>query len=85
MADLIRIKSGAVSEKRPEMPKLSESELGYRTDTKELYIGTDSENVRLCGENDVAMVRELQSTINSLSEIIEGIITRLEALEKPSE
>ena len=84
MADLIKIRSGALGN-RSTMPKLNEDELGYCTDTKELYIGTDSENVRLCGENDVAMIRELQATIISLSETTRAIIARLDALEKPSE
>ena len=85
MADLIRIKSGAVSKERPEMPKLNESELGYRTDTEELYIGSDGENVRLCGKGDLAMIQELRATITSLSGIIEDITARLETLEMPSE
>ena len=84
MDDLIKIRSGALGN-RSTMPKLNEDELGYCTDTKELYIGTDSENVRLCGENDVAMIRELQATIISLSETTRAIIARLDALEKPSE
>ena len=79
MADLVRIKTGALGS-RAEMPKLqydSEkgSELGFRTDEEALYIGTQNGNVRLCGSKDMA-------EINSA---IQNIIARLEALETPSE
>ena len=84
MADLIKIRSGALGN-RSTMPKLNEDELGYCTDTKELYIGTDSENVRLCGVNDLAIIQNLQATISSLSKAIEDITARLGKLEKPSE
>lgn len=74
MADLITIKSGALGD-RNTMPKLSVDELGYRTDEKALYIGTESGNERLCGVND----------IKELNNRIEEIITRLEALEPKEE
>ena len=84
MADKIKIKSGALGN-RSTMPKLDEGELAYRTDTKELYIGTDEVNVRLCGADDLTMIKELQSTLLSLSNTIENITARLESLERPNE
>ena len=74
MADLITIKSGAMGD-RNTMPKLAVDELGYRTDEKALYIGTESGNVRLCGVNDVS----------DLNNRMDDIITRLEALEPKEE
>lgn len=74
MADSIMIKSGALGE-REEMPVLKVDELGYRTDEKALYIGTTGGNVRLCGKDDIGKINAL----------IDGIITRLESLEQPSE
>lgn len=74
MADLITIKSGAMGG-RSSMPKLAVDELGYLTDEKALYIGTESGNVRLCGVND----------ISELNTRLDDIITRLEALESKEE
>ncbi len=59
MSDLIKIKSGSL-EKRTKMPNLSECELGYIKDKKELHIGTPDGNVRLCGESDVARIKALE-------------------------
>lgn len=83
MNDLILIKSGSLNG-RNAMPNLNYSstesnagsELGYRTDTKELYVGTKDGNVRLCGagdlaeakaytDNKIAGVNGLISTINT--------------------
>ena len=69
MADLIKIKGGSGN-----IPTLQDKELAYKKDDKELYIGTPSGNVRLCGADDISELRQL----------IEGITARLEALE-PSE
>lgn len=74
MGDLILVKSGALGD-RSVMPALQTDELGYRTDKKELYIGTESGNVRLCGADDVT----------ELLAKIENITVRLDVLEKPSE
>lgn len=74
MADSIMIKSGALGE-REEMPELKVNELGYRTDEDALYIGTKGGNVRLCGKDDIERINAL----------MDGIITRLESLEQPSE
>ena len=64
MADLIKIKCGALGE-RDTMPKLNEGELGFRTDEKALYIGTSNGNVRLCGVDDIpnitARLEELEN------------------------
>lgn len=70
MADLIKIKSGSGN-----VPTLQDKELAYRKDEKALYIGTSGGNLRLCGANDISELRQL----------IDDIITRLEALEEPSE
>ena len=64
MADLITIKSGALGD-RGTMPKLNKDELGYRTDEKALYIGTDGENERLCGVGDIARLEALISDITA--------------------
>lgn len=62
MADLITIKSGAIGD-RETMPNLNVDELGYRTDTKELYIGTEAGNERLCGVNDAKRIKNLEAKI----------------------
>lgn len=88
MTDLITIKSGALGD-REAMPKLSESELGYITDKKELHIGTSVGNERLCGAGDVAEINAKNAEINAkIAEInskIANINARLDALETPSE
>jgi hypothetical protein len=91
MDDTIRIRSGALNG-RNEMPKLKYaevvngeqkgSELGFKTDEIALYIGTKNGNVRLCGANDIT---ELTALIGGINARIDDIITRLEALEEPSE
>jgi len=77
MNDLIAIKSGALGD-REAMPKLNASELGYRKDEKALYIGTESENIRLCGEEDATAIKNLQTSVSDQS-------TRIETLEKKPE
>ena len=77
MADLIKIKGGDGT-----VPKLQDRELAYSRDEEALYIGTDNENVRLCGKNDLAMIQELNATITSLSNTISTMNARLETLEK---
>lgn len=92
MNDLILIKSGALADKngRTTMPSLqygavgSEvvgSELGYRTDKKELYIGTRDGNVRLCGANDVSeingKINNVLTRMNSMDTEIAGIRTEI--------
>lgn len=81
MADLITIKSGALGD-RQAMPKLNTDELGYCTDEEALYIGTESENKRLCGVKDKA---DIIAQIDALSNCIEEITARLVALETPTE
>lgn len=81
MADLITIKCGAKGE-RTTMPQLAIGELGYCTDEKALYIGSDNGNIRLCGGGDVAGVNALLAEISTLKTQIADIITRLEALEE---
>lgn len=49
--DKLQIKRGTKS----TIPTLAAGELGYCTDTQELYIGA-SANVRLCGANDMGRV-----------------------------
>lgn len=66
MADLIKVKSGALGN-RGTMPRLDKDELGYRTDEKALYIGTDAGNMRLCGVNDVEQINaQIQAILNRL-------------------
>lgn len=84
----IKIKSGALGN-RAEMPKLAEDELGYRKDTKELYIGASGANVRLCGAGDEERIKALENkpeyySKTEVDDIISGIVARLETLE-PSE
>ena len=81
MADTITIKSGALGS-RGSMPRLAMDELGYRTDEKALYIGSNIVNVRLCGANDVT---ELNAKIEALNGRLNDITARLDALETPSE
>ena len=69
MADLIQIKGG-----NGTVPTLQDRELAIKKDTGELYIGSSSGNVRLCGAGDIARLEQL----------IEEIKTRLDALA-PSE
>lgn len=90
MADLIRIKGGSGN-----VPTLQDRELAYRKETKELYIGTDNGNVRLCGKDDKELLDTLKSTVSGLQSTIatinatidaikltiQDITTRLEALE----
>lgn len=70
MADLIRIKGGS-----GEVPELQDRELAVKKNTKELYIGINGENVRMCGAEDVARLQTL----------IDDITARLVALETSSE
>lgn len=93
MADLIRIKCGELGG-RNEMPTLQcdkelGAEMGYRTDEKALYIGAVAGNERLCGVGDVANINakiiEIHTKIEEINESIANIITRLNALETPSE
>ena len=79
MNDLIHIKGGALGD-RAEMPALQHSteegyELGFRTDTEELYIGSAKGNIRLCGSKDLAEINKK----------IDEIKARLDALTGPSE
>lgn len=76
MADLIKIKGGS-----GDIPTLQDKELAYKKDSKELYIGTASGNVRLCGADDVSAIN---ARIDAMGKLIEDITARLEAL-KPSE
>lgn len=81
MKDLIYLKCGALAS-RAEMPKLAYdselgAEIGYRTDKKELYIGSGSGNIRLCGADDVA---EINTKIDAINKQLEDIIARLDAL-----
>jgi hypothetical protein len=78
MNDLILIKSGSLNG-RNAMPKLNEGEFGYRTDTKELYIGADGKNVRLCGVGDAEKINALELRILTLEAQIEEITARLDA------
>lgn len=86
MSDTIYIKTGALGG-RAGMPALAYdeekgSEIGYRSDTNELYIGSANGNIRLCGGGDVAGVNALLAEISTLKTQIADIITRLEALEE---
>ena len=76
MDDLIRIRGGALGD-RKEMPELQHDteygyELGFRTDTEELYIGSEKGNVRLCGVGDAERIKALEDKVDE-------IIARLDA------
>ena len=61
------------------------AELGYREDKKELYIGTKSGNVRLCGANDIGNINtrldEINAQLRDITSQIEDIISRLATTE----
>lgn len=87
MGDTIKIKRGSLG-KKTEMSKLADGELGYVADKKELYIGTPSGNVRLCGAGDHG---ELSNYVTQnffdlskkqITAQLGDIVARLEALEK---
>ena len=82
MDDLIAIKSGALGT-RTEMPKLNKDELGFRTDAKELHIGTEGGNVRLCGAGDLAEAKAYAdgkiAGVNALINTINTEITNIKA------
>ncbi len=88
MADAIMIKSGALGG-RTTMPRLSNAELGYITDKKELYIGTADGNERLCGAGDIAEINakiaEISTKIEEINKSIADIIARLDALKNVDE
>ena len=86
MAGKFKVRSGALGS-RKEMPKLDIDELGYRTDEKALYIGTESGNERLCGVGDAGNIDigAINAEISQIKNDITSIIARLDALEKPSE
>lgn len=64
MADTIRIKGG-----NGEVPTLQDRELAVKKDTKELYIGINGENIRLCGASD----------IDDIKKYIDGLIAEINA------
>lgn len=76
--DLIIIKSGELGD-RTAMPVLQVGEIGYRTDTEELYIGP---RTRLCGAKDA---EEINTRISVIEKLIGEITARLDALEAPDE
>ena len=76
MSDLIQIKSGTLGSKSA-MTKLSEDELGYLKDKKELYIGTEGGNSRLCGADDIANIDAKMAEIEAE---IERIKTELASI-----
>lgn len=78
MADLIRIKGGT-----GDVPDLQDRELAFKKDTKELYIGSDGEKVRLCGAGDTA--GGFDAVISEMNAKIDAITARLDRLEQPSE
>lgn len=91
MADLMRIKGG-----NGDVPKLDDRELGYRKDLKELYIGTDDGNIRLCGAKDkkelkdyidslITTLETIETTIATLEETVADINSRLDAMTTPDE
>lgn len=85
MDDLILIKSGSLNG-RGAMPNLNYSsaesktgsELGYRTDTKELYVGTKEGNVRLCGAGDLNEINAKIASVNALISTNNGKIAEME-------
>lgn len=95
MDDLVRIRSGDLGE-RAEMPTLRHaevidgkqvgSELGFRTDSNELYIGTKGGNVKIGDAkweeqiaNHEAKIKTLEAKIKTLEEQTETILNHLGA------
>ena len=80
MNDLISIKRGV----KATMPKFNDGELGYCTDNKELYIGAEEKNERLCGVNDVAeingKINNVLTRMNSMDTEIAGIRTEISTI-----
>ena len=75
MDDSVRIKSGALGD-REEMPKLKfaetingrkyGSELGFRTDTEELYVGTPEGNKKIGDAGWEARIKSLETQIQDI-------------------
>ncbi len=91
MQDLIRLKGGS-----GEVPDLQDREPAVHKKNKELYIGINGENVRMCGANDLTEINSkineilseistLTTTIANIESEITNIKSRLGALETSSE
>lgn len=64
MADVIRIKGGS-----GDVPTLQDREFAVKKDTKELYVGINGENIRLCGASDMEDIKKY----------IDGLIAEINA------
>ena len=82
MADTIQQYRG----KESEMPTLKIAQLGYCTDTKNLYVGTGVSNVLVGGEQVITQIAELiTKTDNQATEITELKNTKLSASKAASQ
>lgn len=86
MNDKILIKSGALGEKQT-MSNLTKNELGYVTDKEELYIGSGTGNIRLCGKEDALKIAMLEGNLQAqyytkaeIDALIAGINARIDAI-----
>lgn len=76
MADRLQIYGGL----KADMPELLPREIGYCTDTHELYVGSVAEGNRLVGcvawGNDI---NTLQKSLKSLTDVVDGKLTASKA------
>ena len=101
MNDSVRIRSGALNG-RAEMPRLKYAEtingekhgaeIGFNTEEKAIYTGTDSGNVKVgdsAWEERIktceSQITAINARIDELNVSIAEIIARLDALTTPSE
>ncbi|WP_404445271.1 right-handed parallel beta-helix repeat-containing protein [Sutcliffiella horikoshii] len=71
MASRIQIKSCLKS----DLPKLSVGEFAICTDTREVFIGTENENLQIADKQDIGILEELQTTnkfslVNAVNEVL---------------
>lgn len=71
MADNVQIKRGV----KAEIPTLLLGELGYCTDTKEIYIGTSAGNELIGKVSWGTDVTSLQTKVNNLNTTVAGKLT----------
>lgn len=60
MSDLIKIYGG-----NGDVPVLQDRVLAYRKDTKELFVGMNGENVKLCRADDITKILNLEERLNN--------------------
>lgn len=68
MADLIQIKGGS-----GDVPTLQDRELAIAKTNKELHVGINGENVRLCGAEDVKRIEALETQIKNITARLDAL------------